>query len=147
LSKLPGDVKKRKEAAEEVIRTLDPDLRERKIERVPYSHKVFRRAAVEWLVATDQVSDSIFLWIIILISSKPIQALEHTKFKELIEIASRATNGVKIPGRKVTRGEIQRLFIEQLTKLKALLNVNIHDHFMFLLFSHRFTGSNRPRRS
>jgi hypothetical protein len=61
LSKLLGDVKRRKEAAEEVIRTLDPDLRERKIERIPYSHKIFHQAAVEWLVATDQVSDFIFL--------------------------------------------------------------------------------------
>jgi hypothetical protein len=59
LSKLPGDVKKRKEAAEVVTRTLDPDLRERKVEHIPYSHKNFRQAAVEWLVATDQVSNSI----------------------------------------------------------------------------------------
>jgi hypothetical protein len=44
LSKLPGDIKKRKEAAEEVTRTLDRDLREKKIpERVaPYSDKLFR---------------------------------------------------------------------------------------------------------
>jgi hypothetical protein len=60
LSKLPGDVKKRKEAAEEVTRTLDRDLVEKKMSErvVPYSDKLFRRAAVEWLVATDQVSDS-----------------------------------------------------------------------------------------
>ena len=57
LSKLPGDVKKRKKNAEEATRTLDRDLREKKTsERVtPYSVKAFRRAAVEWLVATDQV--------------------------------------------------------------------------------------------
>ena len=123
MSKLPGDVKRRKEAAEEVIRTLDPDLREKKIERISYSHKIFRRAAVEWLVATDQVSNSFFLCIMILIFSQPIQALEHTKFKELIDIASRATNGVEIPRRKITRGEIIRLFKEHLTKLKTQLNV------------------------
>lgn len=61
MSKLPGDVKRRK-ATEDVVRvrTLDSDLRERKIEqRIPYSHKNLRRAAVEWLVATDQVSNSI----------------------------------------------------------------------------------------
>jgi hypothetical protein len=29
---------------------------------------------------------------------KPIQALEHPKFKEMIDVASRATKGVKIPG-------------------------------------------------
>jgi hypothetical protein len=57
-SKLPGDIKKRKAAAELVTRTLDRDLREKKvIERVvPYSDKTFRRAAIEWLVASDQVS-------------------------------------------------------------------------------------------
>ena len=46
---------------EEVTRTLDRDLREKKISEwvVPYSHKIFRRAAVEWLVATDQVDNSI----------------------------------------------------------------------------------------
>ena len=56
-SKLPGDVKKRKAAAEVATRTLDRDLKEKKIaERVvPYSDKVFRRAAIEWVVATDQV--------------------------------------------------------------------------------------------
>jgi hypothetical protein len=57
-SKLPGDVRKRKAAAEEVTRTLDRDLREKKLtERVlPYTDKLFRQAATEWLVATDQVS-------------------------------------------------------------------------------------------
>jgi hypothetical protein len=56
-SKLPGDVKKRKAAAELVTRTLDRDLKEKKITDrvVPYSDKVFRRAAIEWLVSTDQV--------------------------------------------------------------------------------------------
>jgi hypothetical protein len=57
-SKLPGDIKKRKAAAELVTRTLDRDLREKKLaERVvPYTDKLFRQAAIEWLVATDQVS-------------------------------------------------------------------------------------------
>lgn len=56
-SKLPGDVQKRKAAAEIVTRTLDRDLREKKVtERVvPYSDKSFHQAAIEWLVATDQV--------------------------------------------------------------------------------------------
>ena len=61
MSKLPGDVKKRKEAAEEVTRTLDRDLREKKTSEwvAPYSDKLFHRAAIEWLVATDQVGNSI----------------------------------------------------------------------------------------
>jgi hypothetical protein len=58
VSKLPGDIKKRKQEAEEVNRTLDHDFTEKKVsERViRYSDKLFRQAAVEWLVATDQVS-------------------------------------------------------------------------------------------
>lgn len=62
-SKLPGDVKKRKEAAEEITRTLDRDLREKKLSErvVPYSDKLFHRAAIEWLVATDQVGNPLLL--------------------------------------------------------------------------------------
>ncbi|KAG1853818.1 hypothetical protein C8R48DRAFT_610667, partial [Suillus tomentosus] len=55
-----------------------------------YSDKLFKQAAIEWLVAMDQ----------------PIQALEHLKFQEMIDIASQATNSVKIPSRKATRAEI-----------------------------------------
>lgn len=59
-SRLPGDIKKRKAAAELVIRTLDGDLREKKItERVvPYTDRAFHQAAIEWLIATDQVSNA-----------------------------------------------------------------------------------------
>jgi hypothetical protein len=92
---------------------------------IPYSDKAFRQAAIAWLVATDQVSPSV--------SEpqpqstyptpQPIQAFAHPQFKEMINMASRATNGVKIPGRKATQGEIKRMFQEHLTKLKAQLNV------------------------
>ena len=41
----------------------------------------------------------------------------------MIDVASRATKGVKIPGRKATRAEIIRTFKDHLTKLKAKLNV------------------------
>jgi hypothetical protein len=45
-------------AAEVVTRTLDRDLREKKIKDcvVHYTDKAFRQAAIEWLVASDQVS-------------------------------------------------------------------------------------------
>ena len=66
VSKLPGDIKKWKAAVEEATRMLDHDLREKKLsERViPYSDKLFRRAAIEWLVVTDQVRNS-FLQLIL----------------------------------------------------------------------------------
>jgi hypothetical protein len=121
ISKLPGDIKKRKAAvaAEEMTRTLDHDLIERKpSERViPYSNKLFRQVAVEWVAATDQVWNP-FLQLNILFSSsssQPIQALEHPKFKELIGVASRATTGVTIPGRRGAQAELMRLFKNHLT--------------------------------
>ena len=66
VSKLPGDIKKRKAAVEEATRTLDRDLREKKLSEqvIPYSDKLFCRAAIEWLVVTDQVRNS-FLQLIL----------------------------------------------------------------------------------
>jgi hypothetical protein len=54
---LPGDVKARKKEAECMQQTITSHLTERKIAEqvVPYSDKLFKKAATEWLVATDQV--------------------------------------------------------------------------------------------
>jgi hypothetical protein len=60
---------------------------------------------------------------ILFITSQPIQALEHPKFKTLIDVASRATNGVKIPSRRATRAQIISMFKGHLLALKVLLNV------------------------
>ena len=59
MSKLPVDVKKRKEATEQATRTLDQDLVKKKLSDhvIPYSDKLFHQAAIEWLVATDQVNN------------------------------------------------------------------------------------------
>jgi hypothetical protein len=56
-SKLPGDVMARKKKAEQAQRTLDADLVEKKFVKrvIPYSDQVFKTAAIQWLVATDQV--------------------------------------------------------------------------------------------
>ncbi|KAH9977261.1 hypothetical protein BGW80DRAFT_1288254 [Lactifluus volemus] len=85
-SKLPSDIKRRKAGELEAIRTLDPDLRERvpSTRVAPYSDEAFRRLAIEWLIDTDQ----------------PLQAFQHPSFEAMIEMASRASNGVHIPGRK-----------------------------------------------
>ncbi|RDB14951.1 putative AC transposase [Hypsizygus marmoreus] len=111
-SKLPKDVKARKDAEtaanQEKQSTLDPHLRDvpPKERTIPYSDKLFREAAIEWLIATDQ----------------PLQALEHPKFIEMIDVASRATNGVKIPNRKATRQHIIDLFKKNLTDLQRRLS-------------------------
>ncbi|KAG2338578.1 hypothetical protein BDR05DRAFT_849379, partial [Suillus weaverae] len=108
-SKLPGNVKAEKEKAAQAQQNISVHMTERKLSErvVPYSDKLFKKAAVEWLVATD----------------RPIQALEHLKFREMIDIASRATQGVKIPGHKATHAEIMRMFKNHLTQLKTKLNV------------------------
>ena len=59
-SKLPKAIKTRKDAKAAEDRSkqssLDPHLEERRKETfVPYSDSLFREAAIEWLVATDQV--------------------------------------------------------------------------------------------
>ena len=58
-----------------------------------------------------------------------IQALQHPKFQEMINVASCATKSVTIPGRKATRAEIIRMFKDHLSQLKAWLNVR----FQFFL--------------
>ncbi|KIJ97876.1 hypothetical protein K443DRAFT_104908, partial [Laccaria amethystina LaAM-08-1] len=60
----------------------------------PYSNALFREAAIEWLIATDQL----------------IQALDHPHFKRMIDIAACATKGVKIPTCKATHKHIIKLF-------------------------------------
>lgn len=125
MSKLPGDVRKRKEATEKALRTIDGDLQEKVATYVaPYSNSLFHRKAVEWIAATDQVSRILYhIFLSTYCHSQPIQALEHPKFKELVDVASRARNGVVIPGRKATRGEIKRIFKDYLTGLRSELNV------------------------
>jgi hypothetical protein len=43
----------------------------------------------------------------------------------MIDIAARATNGVKIPGRNSTRDEIIKLFHDQMNKLRIRLHVSL----------------------
>ncbi|KAJ7170453.1 hypothetical protein C8R43DRAFT_875858, partial [Mycena crocata] len=111
-SRLPADVQARKTAAAEAHKleqqTIDSHLRKKPERVIPYSDSLFRQAALEWLIATDQ----------------PIAALNHPKFKEMIDIAARATDGVKIPGRKATREEIMNLFKKQLQSLRARFHVS-----------------------
>ncbi|KAJ7799546.1 hypothetical protein B0H14DRAFT_2297495, partial [Mycena olivaceomarginata] len=87
--------------------TLDNHLRyiPPKKRVIPYSHESFREAAIEWLVATDQVT-------------------HRPKFRDMIDIASREKDGVRIPGRKSTREEIIDLFKRRIDQLKTKLNVS-----------------------
>ncbi|KAJ7312630.1 hypothetical protein DFH08DRAFT_707697, partial [Mycena albidolilacea] len=123
-SKLEEDIQARKKAAADAEeaklklhqQTLEPHLREKPERVVPYSDDLFRDAALEWLIATDQ----------------PIDALNHPKFKEMIDIAARAHNGVKIPGRKATREEILNLFQKQMENLRVRIHVSVSLKFSSL---------------
>ena len=54
---LKSDIQLRKKKEEDKQRTLDKDLVEQKVKEriIPYSDPRFRRIAIEWLIATDQV--------------------------------------------------------------------------------------------
>ena len=112
---------------------LDSHLQEmpRKERVIPYTDALFREAAIEWLVATDQVTISYFVHrltssILIRFCVQPIQALEHPAFQKMVGIAARATNGIIIPNRKATRQEIMNMFKNQLIHLKKRLNVSFY---------------------
>ncbi|KAF9220281.1 hypothetical protein BS17DRAFT_715136, partial [Gyrodon lividus] len=89
--------------------TLDEHVREVKPSKhvVPYSNQLFREAAVEWLICTNQ----------------PIQAMDHPSFKKMVNVASHATNRVIVPNRHTACCEIMDLFKKQMTHLREQLNV------------------------
>ncbi|KAG1792995.1 uncharacterized protein HD556DRAFT_1213692, partial [Suillus plorans] len=111
MSMLPKDTKRRKlDAAADSQARLDTHLREPqpKEQIIPYSDAIFREAAIEWLIETDQ----------------PIDALNHKSFRYMIDVAARATNGVKLPSRTKTRRAIIDLFKHNLTNLRRRLLVS-----------------------
>jgi hypothetical protein len=61
----------------------------------------------------------------------------------MIDIASRAQDGVRIPGKKATRDEIKDLFQQRMAALKKKLNVR-RVPFSFFFFT---TNPNRDRLS
>ncbi len=56
---------------------------------------------------------------------QPIQALEHPKFRKMMDVAARATRGLKHLSRKETRQRIIQLFKTQMKALSDRLNVCI----------------------
>ncbi|KAF8190703.1 hypothetical protein K438DRAFT_1591833, partial [Mycena galopus ATCC 62051] len=82
---------------------------------VLYSDTLFQQVALEWLIATDQ----------------PLDALNHPKFQEMIDVAVRAPNGMKIPGRKGTR---INLYHQQMEKLRVRIHVSGQFYIFILVF-------------
>lgn len=125
---LPKDTKARKEkAANRTSQSrLDGHLREH-ARLVPYSDELFNAAAQEWLIRTEQVrarATSVHIKYIQLLNEQPLQALQHPAFREMIDIAARATNGVKIYNLRNTRQAIIDTFKHNLTNLSKRLNVS-----------------------
>ena len=94
----------------------------------PYTGEVFKEAAIQWLIETDQVlfccSFKTHLWFFFF-PKQPIQAFEHPTFKHMISVASRPTKGAKIPNRKQSCDEIISTFKKQMMALKDHLNVSL----------------------
>jgi hypothetical protein len=62
---LPNDTKNRRNTSmKDTQQRLDPHLEEKPRERViPYTDDLFREAAIQWLVSTDQVSEALIITI------------------------------------------------------------------------------------
>ena len=130
---LPDDTKQRRQAAlDKNLKTLQSSVTDHfkpqnESERpIPYSDKAFMCAAIEWLIDGDLVSirhlskrcsDSLSPF-------QPLQVFSRPSFKRMIDIASRATRGVKLPSPWRTRGHIIKTFKQQMCLLKERLNVS-----------------------
>ncbi|KAF5318361.1 hypothetical protein D9611_014218 [Ephemerocybe angulata] len=109
---LPKAVRARKDAASNAAANAQQTLNGHLVPIQPapnvvkYSDALFQQAAEEWLIMTNQ----------------PIDALSHPKFHELIEVAARATDGVKIPERRAVRENIIRRFQQNVAELRKRFN-------------------------
>ncbi|KIM41959.1 hypothetical protein M413DRAFT_37461, partial [Hebeloma cylindrosporum] len=83
-SMLPEDTRARREALLESLRqtnVTDHFTEAKPAERVaPYTDELFKEAAIQWLVETDQ----------------PISAFDNPAFQNMMSVAARATRGIKL---------------------------------------------------
>ena len=95
----------------------------------PYSHhdRLFREAAVEWLISTDQVCQGNVLTdrmpVTLHPPTQPIQVLQHPSFRHMIHVAAGPENGVEIADHHQTHQTIINMFVERLTALRENLTV------------------------
>ncbi|KAI6111203.1 hypothetical protein F5141DRAFT_969658, partial [Pisolithus sp. B1] len=105
---LPSDTKWcREEAASSSQSNLKGHLVPKQ-QDILYSDLIFHRVVVQWLIATDQ----------------PIHATEHPTFKKMVNIASWATNAIKVPTQKQTQQTIIQSFVSHLTGLWECFRVS-----------------------
>ncbi len=82
MSKLPGNIKKHKKAAEQATQTLDKDLVENKQSAhvIPYSDQAFCQASIEWLIATDQIKNSVLFSLVAILITYMLCFVAYTSF-------------------------------------------------------------------
>ncbi|KAG6864146.1 hypothetical protein C0991_012142, partial [Blastosporella zonata] len=106
---LPEDSKARQEAVKATMTQSQVNTHFHKLDpsewKILYLDEVFKTAAIEWLIQTNQ----------------PIQAFEHPSFINMMNIALQATCGIKLPNCKQTRESIIELFRDQMGKLQECL--------------------------
>lgn len=112
-SMLPDDTRQRREAALDkgakilqstITRHFQPENAAEK--PIAYSEKAFACAAIEWLIEANI----------------PPQVLDSPSFKRMVDLASRANHGVKLPSPRQTRGRVIKMFKQQMCLLKERLN-------------------------
>jgi hypothetical protein len=122
---LAEDSKLRKDDADSSQQTLSSHFLQNDSLAIPYSAKVFKVSAIEWLVHTNQVGSSYFrLQINLTLPCQPIQAFKHLTFKAMLDMASQATKGVSLPSPKKMRARIIHLFKQCMYLLRDHLNVS-----------------------
>jgi hypothetical protein len=75
---------------------------------------------------------------------QPIQAFDHPSFKNMIDVAARATKGVNIPGRKVTRKHVIELFKKNLHNLRLKIMVSTTHHWIVSFFVNQYSRVTTP---
>ncbi|KAH9048196.1 hypothetical protein EDB84DRAFT_330541 [Lactarius hengduanensis] len=114
-SMLPDDTKRRREAALDkgakilqstITHHFQPENAAEK--PIAYSDKAFSCAAIEWLIEANI----------------PPQVFDRPSFKRLVDLASRANHGVKLPLPRQTRGRVIKMFKQQMCLLKERLSVS-----------------------
>ncbi|KAF6759595.1 hypothetical protein DFP72DRAFT_806404 [Ephemerocybe angulata] len=125
LSKLPKDIRARATAAEaeaDIQGTLDGHVKPipPKPTIIKYSDAIFQEAAEDWLIITNQ----------------PLDALSHPKFQYMVDVASRALDGVKIPEKKNMRASIIHRFQKNVQELRHKLNVRTPIHSLIRFFAY-----------
>ncbi|KAH9063532.1 hypothetical protein EDB87DRAFT_1558211, partial [Lactarius vividus] len=114
-SRLPDDTRQRREAALDkgakilqstIIDHFKPESAAEK--PIAYSDKAFSCATIEWLIDANL----------------PPQVFNRPSFKRMVDLASSANHGVKLPSPKQTRGHVIKMFKQQMCLLKERLNVS-----------------------